>query len=84
MSNKRKLNSLDPTKINNYNKFLITLDKNEKLNNTPTNNNNNNSINNEKKENKTNQTLSEKELKELIEYIFGKYDSNNLSSSSFT
>lgn len=89
MSNKRKLNSLDPTKINNYNKFLTTLDKNEKLNNTPTNNNsnnnnNNNPINNEKKENKTNQTLSEKELKELIEYIFGKYDSNNLSSSSFT
>lgn len=84
MSNKRKLNLLDPTRINNYNKFLTTLDKNEKLNNTPMNNNNNNSINNEKKENKTNKALSEKELKELIEYIFGKYDSNNLSSPSFT
>ena len=58
---------MNPTRINNYNKFLSTLDENSKNNNDDSDN---------KKPNK--------ELKELIEYIFGNFDSNNISSPNFT
>lgn len=67
MTNKRKIITMNPTRINNYNKFLSTLDENSK-------NNKDDSDNKKPK----------KELKELIEHIFGKFDSNNISSLNFT
>lgn len=74
MLNKR--NQTDPMRINNYNKFLITLDNT----NTP------------KKENKleeTKRTLNtenniKNEIQKIIEKIDNNFNLNNISSPSFT
>ena len=74
MLNKRK-NILDPTRINNYNKFLTTLD-------------NNNNLNSNKKEIKiqeTNKNISNEdniklEITKIVETINNNYYLNNLSS----
>lgn len=76
MTNKRKTNILDPMKINNYNKFLTTLDN----------------MNIPKKETKleeikrklyTEQDIK-KEIEEIIEKINNNFSLKNISSSNFT
>lgn len=78
MSNKRKLYKLDPSRINNYNKFLSTLD--------------NRNLNQPKKETKLEEirrTLNDeeslkKELDKIIDNINNNFNLNNMSSSNFT
>jgi SpoVK/Ycf46/Vps4 family AAA+-type ATPase len=73
MTNKRKIITMNPKRINSYNKFLATLDENSK----------NIDRNNKNIDENNNKTL-DNEIKEAIEYIFGKYDSSNMSSPNFT
>jgi SpoVK/Ycf46/Vps4 family AAA+-type ATPase len=76
MTNNRKRNS-DPTKINNYNKFLTTLD-------------NNNSNNN--KESKIQEIIKtmydeesiKREIDKIIDTIQNNFNINDMSSSNFT
>lgn len=76
MLNKRKRNQLDPMRINNYNKFLTTLDNT----NTP------------KKENKLQEirrTLNteddiKNEIEKIIQNINNNFSLNNISSPNFT
>ena len=77
MSNKRKLYTLDPSRINNYNKFLLTLDNN---------------LNNQQKENKleeikkyiNNEESIKNEIDKIIDSINKNFSLNNISSSNFT
>ncbi len=77
MSNKRK-NMMDPTRINNYNKFLTILD--------------NNNLNPPKKESKfeeirrtmPDEDSIKKEIDKIIETIEKNFHLNNMSSSNFT
>ena len=80
MSNKRRLHTLDPSRINNFNKFLSTLDNPSRDLNPP------------KKENKLEEirrTLKDeesikKEIDKIIDNINNNFNLNNMSSSNFT
>jgi len=81
MLNKRKKNALDPRRINNYNKFLCTLDQNSNYPNHILSEKNNRlktelDIKNEH-DIKT-------ELDKIIDNINKNYNLNDLSSSNFT
>jgi SpoVK/Ycf46/Vps4 family AAA+-type ATPase len=72
MSNKHKINTMDPTRINNYNKFISTLDKtlNLKLNNdTPVD---------------FTQDKNKKELDKFIIKVNNNFKINGYSSPNFT
>jgi SpoVK/Ycf46/Vps4 family AAA+-type ATPase len=78
MSNKRKLYTLDPSRINNYNKFLSSLD-----------NTNLNQPKNETKLEEIRRTLNDeesfkKELDKIIDNINNNFNLNNMSSPNFT
>ena len=85
MVNKRKIQNMDPKRINDYNKFLSTLDQKSNL----ANNMNcylNKIYNLEQKTNeqqKTNDKVK-KYIDKLIETIENKYSHNNYSSAGFT
>jgi SpoVK/Ycf46/Vps4 family AAA+-type ATPase len=92
---KRNKNYLDPMRINNYNKFISTLDNiNNINNNTNTNNTNTNNINNTilKKETKLEEmkrTLAteesiKNEIDKIIENINNNFSLNDMSSPNFT
>ena len=78
---RKRMNIQDPTRINNYNNFLKTLDNNNIINNN---------INNGKiKLDEIKKTLTtEKEIKEEIEKIIDRINNNfkisDYSSSNFT
>jgi SpoVK/Ycf46/Vps4 family AAA+-type ATPase len=79
--NKQKKNLLDPSRINNYNKFLKTLD------NDNNNNNNNIKISNIKEEIKKNMNTKEllkNEIDNIVENISNNFKMNNYSSANFT
>jgi len=81
MLNKRK-KVMNPTKINNYNKFLTTLDKNTSF---PIYNFPITKLECEKNDKPNINTLLDKlELDKIIDNISNNYTSNNYSSSSFT
>ena len=69
-------NKMDPTRINNYNKFLITLDK------SPVYNLETNCTKNDKTENKEEDIKSN--LDKIIEKITNNYDENDQNSCCFT
>lgn len=76
MLNKRRRNFLDPNRINNYNKFLNTLDKT-------------NPIKKETKLEEIKRTLNDEksiknEIDKIIETINNNFNLNNMSSSNFT
>lgn len=80
MLNNRKRSLLDPKRIDNYNKFLSTLD------------NNNNKLNNQRKESKldeikrtlNNEEIIKDEIDKIIDRINNNFSLNNMSSSNFT
>lgn len=74
MLNKRKM---DPTRINNYNQLLITIDKNTALNNNSEN------INIDTPET-NNECKIKIQLDKIIDNILDNYKINNYSSTSFT
>ena len=81
MLNKRK-KVMDPTRINNYNKFLTTLDKNTSfpISNFPISN-----LEPEKNiEPNIKTTIDKLELDKIIDNISNNYTSSNYNSSSFT
>jgi SpoVK/Ycf46/Vps4 family AAA+-type ATPase len=75
MSNNRKKNILDPTRINNYNKFLTTMDKNI---------NKKESKLEEIKRTMNNEESIKKEIDKIIDTINNKFTINDFSSSNFT
>jgi SpoVK/Ycf46/Vps4 family AAA+-type ATPase len=82
MLNKRKRNIIDPTRINNYNKFLTTLDNNN-------NNNNNNNLKKESKLEEIKRTLNteesiKNEIDKIIESINNNFKISDMSSPNFT
>ena len=84
MFHKRKSNKMNPTTINNYNKFLSTLDLNSnKISNINNINNINNTINN----NNVNINNKEKikvEIDKIIEIINSDFKNKDYSSTNFT
>ncbi len=82
MLNRHNRNKMDPTRINNYNKFLSTLDQKSNLNE---NEKNAVKILSEKFKDST---IKETELKNLLEKTLDKindsFNTNNISSSNFT
>ena len=74
MSNKRKTNTLDPTRINNYNKFLSTLD--QSLNLKP-NNENISYFSEDENKNKN-------KLDDIILNVNNKFKLTNYLSPNFT
>jgi SpoVK/Ycf46/Vps4 family AAA+-type ATPase len=75
MSNKRKLHTFDPNRINNYNKFLSTLD-------------NNNSLKKETKLEEIRRNIPDedsikREIDKIIDNINNNFSLNNISSSNF-
>ena len=85
MLNRHNRNKMDPTRINNYNKFLSTLDKKSNLNE---NEKNAVKILSEKfKESdiKNNiETELKKELEKTLDKINSNFNTSNISSSNFT
>jgi SpoVK/Ycf46/Vps4 family AAA+-type ATPase len=81
--NKLKM-KMDPMRIHNYNKFLITLDKSEPLNKEekqePTKNEENTNLNTSVGK----ITMAEFKINAIIDKIIKKYDENNHDSSNFT
>jgi ATP-dependent 26S proteasome regulatory subunit len=82
MTNKRKY-TMDPNRINNYNKFLISLD-----NKTIPNKDNKNYIS-ENKEKQDNNVIKEDDIikaqiDKIIQTIHNNFSLNNMSSTSFT
>jgi SpoVK/Ycf46/Vps4 family AAA+-type ATPase len=96
MPNKRNRNYLDPVRINNYNKFISTLDNtanntaNNNTNNTPDNSINiNNILRRESKLDEIKRTLAteesiKNEIDKIIENINKNFTLNDISSSNFT
>jgi len=96
MSFKRNRNYLDPMRINNYNKFISSLDQSNTINNINIKNNtdtkNINMSNNLKKESKLDEikrTLAteesiKNEIDKIIENINNNFNLNDISSSNFT
>jgi SpoVK/Ycf46/Vps4 family AAA+-type ATPase len=85
MLNNRKRNIIDPTRVNNYNKFLTTLDNN--INNI--NNINNNNLKKETKLEEIKRTLNTEEnirneIEKIIESINNNFKISDISSSNFT
>lgn len=84
MSKKRSRNIMDPTRINNYNKFLISLD-NKSDNNTS-------NLNPPKQESKLEEIKRimkddesiKKEIDKIIDNINNNFHISNISSSNFT
>jgi len=76
MSNKRKLYTLDPTRVNNYNKFLSTLDKN----NSPKKETKLEEI----RRNMPDEDSIRREIDKIIDNINNNFSLNNMSSSNFT
>lgn len=77
MFNKRKKDLLDPMRINNYNKFLTTLDNNNI-------NNRKNSKFDEIKRTLRDEISIKKEIDNIIDKINTNFNMNELSSSNFT
>ena len=75
MSNNRK-RILNPTRINNYNKFLTTLDN--------SNNNNNNTKSLEIRRTLNNEETIKIEIDKIIDRIQNNFNINNMSSPNFT
>jgi SpoVK/Ycf46/Vps4 family AAA+-type ATPase len=76
MSNKRKLHTLDPNRINNYNKFLSTLDNN----NPPKKETKLEEI----RRNMPDEDSIKREIDKIIDNINNNFSLNNISSSNFT
>jgi len=74
MSNKRKINQLDPMRINNYNKFLSTLDNTNKKETK---------LEEIKKTLNTEESIK-KEIDKIIENINNNFTLNDMSSPNFT
>ena len=82
MLNRHNKNKMDPTRINNYNKFLCTLDQKSNLNE---NEKNAVKILSEKFKDSTDKDLTVKdELEKTIDRINKSFNTNNISSSNFT
>jgi len=85
MLNRHNRNKMDPTRINNYNKFLSTLDQKSNLNE---NEKNAVKILSEKFKDSNIKNNIETELKNLLEKTLDKindsFNTNNISSSNFT
>jgi len=73
MGNKKVINIRDPSRINNYNKFLKTLD----------NNNNNNKLCEIKKNLETEESIKDA-IDKIIDHINNNFKINDYSSSNFT
>jgi len=89
MRNKRNRNYLDPMRINNYNKFISTLDNSNTNNNSNTNININSILKKESKLDEIKRTLAteesiKNEIDKIIENINKNFTLNNISSSNFT
>ena len=76
MGNKKVINIRDPSRINNYNKFLKTLDNNN-------NNNNNNKLCEIKKNLETEESIKDA-IDKIIDHINNNFKINDYSSSNFT
>jgi len=92
MLNNRNRNKMDPTRINNYNKFLATLDQKANLNE---NEKNTVKILSEKfkdstvkdstiKDSTVKDSTIKNELEKTIDIINKSFNTNNISSSNFT
>jgi len=81
MLNKRK-KVMDPTRINNYNKFLTTLDKKSNLYVNPNINTNIDNLENIKESKKSDKL--KKEIDNILTNVANKYNINNYNSSNFT
>ena len=81
MLNKRK-KVMDPTIINNYNKFLTTLDKKSNLYVNPNINTNIDNLENIKETKKSDKL--KKEIDKILTNVANKYNINNYNSSNFT
>ena len=73
---------MDPTRINNYNKFLSTLDQKSNLNE---NEKNAIKILSEKfKDSTVKESICKDELDKIIDNLNNSFNTNNISSSNFT
>ena len=81
MLNRHNRNKMDPTRINNYNKFLSTLDQKSNLNE---NEKNAVKILSEKFKNIKIEPDIKNELEKTIEKINNSFNTNNIFSSNFT
>jgi SpoVK/Ycf46/Vps4 family AAA+-type ATPase len=82
MLNRHNKNKMDPTRINNYNKFLSTLDQKSNLNE---NEKNAVKILSEKfKDSTVKESICKDELDKIIDNLNNSFDTNNISSSNFT
>jgi len=77
MLNNRNRNKMDPTRINNYNKFLSTLDRKSNLNE-----NEKNSV--KVLSEKFKETDIKKEMEKIIDRINNSFNTRNISCSNFT
>jgi len=75
MSNKRKRNIMDPMRINNYNKFLTTLDNSSPIKETK--------LEEIKRTLNTEESIKN-EIEKIIEKINNNFTLNNISSVNFT
>jgi SpoVK/Ycf46/Vps4 family AAA+-type ATPase len=83
MFNNRKKKQMNPIRINNYNKFLCTLDQNSKEINNNINSTNNNILP-EKFKNLTNENDIKDEIDKIIDTINNNFKINEYSSSNFS
>jgi SpoVK/Ycf46/Vps4 family AAA+-type ATPase len=82
MLNRHNKNKMDPTRINNYNKFLSTLDQKSNLNE---NEKNAIKILSEKfKDSTVKESTCKDELDKIIDNLNNSFNTNNISSSNFT
>jgi SpoVK/Ycf46/Vps4 family AAA+-type ATPase len=82
MLNRHNKNKMDPTRINNYNKFLSTLDQKSNLNE---NEKNAIKILSEKfKDSTVKESICKDELDKIIDNLNNSFNTNNISSSNFT
>ena len=79
MLNRHNRNKMDPTRINNYNKFLSTLDQKSNLNE---NEKNAIKILSEKfKDSTVKESICKDELDKIIDNLNNSFDTNNISYS---
>ena len=85
MVNKRKIQNMDPKRINDYNKFLSTLDqKSNSVNNMNCYLNKITNLQQKTDEQQKTDDEIKKNIDKLIETIENKYSHNNYSSNGFT
>lgn len=80
MVNRRRIHSIDPKKIINYNKFLCTLDKTTKTTNTPDSQTPPSGLS----EDNSTDDIIKSEIDALINRTLAAFSSNNYTSPSFT